>query len=63
MSARSLRLDLHRPPRHDISRDSAPSETRAARWGPDSGYVAEAFVLQIKMDAGTRKHLDLLLTG
>ena len=39
MSARCLRLGLHQSPRHDISRDSAPSETRAARWGQDSGYA------------------------
>jgi hypothetical protein len=27
------------------------------------GRVAEAFALQVKLDAGTRKHLDLLLKG
>ena len=39
MSARSLYLDLHPAPHHDINRDSAPSEARAARWGRDTGYL------------------------
>jgi site-specific DNA recombinase len=34
-----------------------------ARNAKRPGGVAEAFVEQIKMDAGTRKRLDLLLTG
>jgi len=38
MSAHRLCLDLHPKPHRDISRDSAPSEARAARWVPDDGY-------------------------